>query len=53
MHAAVGFDPARPTSLLYHREPDGKLRLIGAMYTAPQRADPGAIWAAPHHHPPS
>jgi len=36
--AAFGFDPARPTSLLYRREPDGSLKLIGAMYTAPQRA---------------
>lgn len=29
------FDVTRPTSLLYERQPDGKLRLIGAMYTAP------------------
>lgn len=33
--AAFAFDPARPTSLLYTRESDGTLRLIGAMYTAP------------------
>jgi hypothetical protein len=36
--AMFGFDPAKPTSLLYRREPDGALKLIGAMYTAPQRA---------------
>jgi hypothetical protein len=36
--AVFGFDPAKPTSLLYRREPDGSLKLIGAMYTAPQRA---------------
>jgi hypothetical protein len=38
MRAALEFDPARPTSLLYRRAPDGSLSLIGAMYTAPQRA---------------
>ena len=36
--AAFSFDPANPTSLLYRREPDGSLKLIGAMYTAPARA---------------
>lgn len=36
--AAFHFDPAKPTSLLYEREPSGKFRLIGAMYTAPKRA---------------
>lgn len=36
--ATFSFDPAKPTSLLYRREPDGSLRLIGAMYTAPARA---------------
>ncbi len=36
--AAFSFDPAKPTSLLYRREPDGSLQLIGAMYTAPARA---------------
>lgn len=36
--ATLAFDPARPTSLLYRREADGSLKLIGAMYTAPQRA---------------
>ena len=36
--AAFSFDPAKPTSLLYRREPGGSLKLIGAMYTAPARA---------------
>ena len=31
------FDPARPTSLLYRRDAQGNLVLIGAMYTAPKR----------------
>jgi hypothetical protein len=34
---AFRFDPARPTSLLYKKEPDGKFVLVGAMYTAPRR----------------
>jgi hypothetical protein len=38
VEARLQFDPAKPTSLLYRQEPDGSLRLIGAMYTAPQRA---------------
>ena len=29
-----GFDPARPTSLLYKKDPQGQFHLIGAMYTA-------------------
>ena len=29
-----GFDPARPTSLLYKKDAQGKFYLIGAMYTA-------------------
>lgn len=33
-----GFDPARPTSLLYRRKPNGEFELTGAMYTAPKRA---------------
>lgn len=37
LRAAFGFDPAKPTSLLYEREGDG-YRLVGAMYTAPARA---------------
>ncbi|MDB4887836.1 MAG: hypothetical protein JWN79_3274 [Gemmatimonadetes bacterium] len=31
------FDATRPTSLLYTRGVDGKLSLVGAMYTAPTR----------------
>jgi len=31
------FDPTRPTSILYKRGADGKLELVGAMYTAPKR----------------
>jgi hypothetical protein len=34
------FDPAQPSSLLYKRNADGSLRLIGAMYTAPKDATP-------------
>ena len=34
------FDPAQPSSLLYKRNPDGSLRLVGAMYTAPKDATP-------------
>ncbi len=33
--ARNGLDPARPTSLLYQRTPDGSLTLVGAMFTAP------------------
>ena len=32
-----GFDPARPTSLLYKKKSDGGFELIGAMYTASRR----------------
>ena len=32
-----GFDPARPTSLLYRRNERGELVLVGAMYTASKR----------------
>jgi hypothetical protein len=32
------FNAAKPTSLLYRQEPDGKFVLLGAMYTAPARA---------------
>ena len=35
--AAWGFDPAKPTSLLYADDKDGKKQLIGVMYTAPAR----------------
>jgi hypothetical protein len=34
------FDPAQPSSLLYKKNPDGSLRLVGAMYTAPKDATP-------------
>jgi hypothetical protein len=37
LHAMFEFDPARPTSLLYRRAPDGSFELVGAMYTAPAR----------------
>ena len=33
-----GFDAARPTSLLYSRDAGGRMRLVGAMYTAPRRS---------------
>jgi hypothetical protein len=33
-----GFDPARPTSLLYKKDAQGEFHLIGAMYTASKRA---------------
>ena len=32
-----GFDPARPTSLLYEKDAQGQFHLIGAMYTASKR----------------
>ncbi len=35
LQARNGLDPARPTSLLYERAPDGTLALVGAMFTAP------------------
>ena len=34
------FDPAQPSSLLYSKNPDGSLRLVGVMYTAPKDATP-------------
>jgi len=34
---AFTFDPAKPTSLLYADDKDGKKQLIGVMYTAPAR----------------
>jgi hypothetical protein len=36
--AAFHFDPSKPTSVLYKRGADGKLHLIGAMYTMPRNA---------------
>lgn len=35
---AFRFNAEKPTSLLYKRGPDGKLKLVGAMYTMPKRA---------------
>ena len=32
------FDPTQPSSLLYKKDPDGSLRLVGAMFTAPKDA---------------
>lgn len=34
---AFAFDPARPSSLLYEKTPDGRFTLVGAMYHAPRR----------------
>jgi hypothetical protein len=34
LEARSHFDPAKPTSLLYTKTPDGGYRLVGAMYTA-------------------
>jgi hypothetical protein len=36
--AAFRFDAAKPTSILYERGSDGRLHLVGAMYTMPKRA---------------
>jgi hypothetical protein len=35
---AFRFDPEKPTSILYRRAADGRLEIVGAMYTAPKRA---------------
>ncbi|HEV8263769.1 MAG TPA: hypothetical protein VGQ06_02385 [Gemmatimonadales bacterium] len=35
LRARTELDPSRPTSLLYRRGNDGKLELVGAMFTAP------------------
>ena len=35
---AFRFDPSEPTSVLYKRGTDGKLQLVGAMYTMPRNA---------------
>lgn len=34
---AFRFDPEKPTSILYERGPNGALKIVGAMYTAPKR----------------
>ena len=38
LEAVFGFDPAKPTSLLYRKSPAGAFELVGAMYTAGARA---------------
>lgn len=38
LDAAFGFDPAKPTSLLYRKQADGGFELVGAMYTAAAQA---------------
>jgi hypothetical protein len=38
VEATFRFDPTKPTALLYTGQPDGTMRLIGAMYTAPRSA---------------
>lgn len=35
---AKGFDPSSPQALLFRREPDGTMRLAGAMFVAPPSA---------------
>ena len=40
IRAQFRFDAAEPTSLLYKRNADGSMRLVGAMYTAPKDATP-------------
>lgn len=37
------YDPAKPTSLLYRRGPQGNFVLIGAMYTAPKQYSPADL----------
>lgn len=37
------FDPAKPTSLLYRKGADGRLKILGAMYTAPKRFGPDKL----------
>lgn len=41
--AGSSFDPARPTSLLYQDMGGGRVKLVGAMFTAPARATPGDL----------
>jgi hypothetical protein len=38
MQARTRLDPTRPSSLLYKKQPDGRLELVGAMFTAPAGA---------------
>lgn len=41
--SAFRFDPAKPTSILYKPGPDGRLRLVGAMYTMPRFVGTGRL----------
>ena len=38
--AAFRFNPEKPSSILYRRDTNGTLKLIGAMYTMPKNASP-------------
>ncbi len=38
LFAVFGFDPVKPTSILYREDESGRKVLVGAMYTMPQRA---------------
>ena len=38
-----GFDPARPTSLLYKKDTQGRFHLVGAMYTASKGTSEDAL----------
>ena len=40
---AFRFNPEKPTSLLYKKDANGSLVLIGAMYTAPKRFSPDRL----------
>ena len=40
---AFRFEPDKPTSILYERDAGGKLKLVGAMYTAPRRMRVGRL----------
>jgi hypothetical protein len=44
----LGFDPARPTSLLYRKDAEGQFHLIGAMYTAWPIGTGTSTGASPH-----
>lgn len=37
LEEAFRFNPAKPTSILYRKAPDGSMELVGAMYSAPKR----------------
>ncbi len=41
--AAFHFNPSKPTSLLYKRGSDGRLVLVGAMYTMPKNTSPDRL----------